>query len=1752
MKSPLFFAAGLLLLLSGSVWAQRPLTPLKNPDRGWHLETVSLIVDSNGVIKDPLWPNAVFTLPQILLSPEKFASDSLYSPQRLTLSQCYIYLTNFVGKRISPQALTAIDNIFQTHRQYGAKMILRFAYDYNPGTANARYSDIYRHLDQLAPIIQKNAGIIHTWQAGLIGAWGEWHDAARADSTTHPPTKLYDLLDSRDSMRVMVRKMLDIIPKGGTIQVRIPYWRNLFGLEDGLMQRIGLHNDCFTAGAHQFAAGNDFVNQYYTDAQQCSPFVPVGGEIPHNGPSDAWNFNKYMSISKALQAFRDHHYTSLDITQNTTKNIRYWTTYPLTADSLNAAGVAFHPEYFKDNNVTVPRTMFQFVRDHFGYSLYFDYTKDVIQSAGGKISFSLPFRNYGFSRVYNRYKVVAYLLNGSDQVLAEAPVNASPNDWHPYRPGDAPTSRMQHYLQGAIPLPANLAAGSYKIGFGILPLSPDVAGDSAFCIRFANRTNLKYIVTSDNRVINVSHSFSYSTAAQYCVPTSDAAGQERYFTKLWSEGAIQNIDLAAPLKPTNAYAIADQTVRVKQGSSFTLNASATDDSKYSRIRAWVDWNGDGIFTDNPTEMVFAIGDSSPVAGNGALLKNFIKSISIPSGARTGNTVMRIRFYQAWQANPGPCGYQIQNTTFDFPVYVDTVTAPSSATQYCAASGDGATDNRYLTSLKTRNAIHNLDVTAPLVPQNGFRQYIADYLSVSPGSAFDLIGTSSDPAKWSQIRAWADWNGDGVFTDDASEILFDLGKHAPTTADSAAHNAAIRNFSQSVFVPTTVKLGQTRIRIRYYDAWESYPGSCGNAAKSSTFDFTVNVETPLGSAYCPAGSDGLAQERYLTSLSTTGAAHNLVVPAASLVPVNAYQIYRDDAVAVTPGSSFNLAGTATPNTRFNQISLWIDWDGSGSFESSESVFLLGVRNANDNGPAVLNFNRPITVPLTTRPGTIRARIRNHNSWYSVPGPCGDAPNTTTFDFLINVQATASCKSVSADSIYAPSLAVTTLSTSGALHNVNMTSELKSENGYRQYDNDILVVNAGTSFSLHATTSEPTKWAQMRAWVDWNGDGVFTDGGNEDLFTLGSIHSDNSAVIRDFLKSVQVPATAKAGNTRLRLRFWNSWVSYPGACDYTSQSSTFDFPILVRGNGAATCKPETDDTIYAPGVSVTTLSTSGASHDLTMVSELTPQRGYRLYENDVLVANAGTAFTLHATTSEPTKWAQMRAWVDWNGDGIFADGGGEDVFSLGNFQSDNSAVIRDFTKSINVPATAKMGYTRVRLRFWNSWVTYPGPCDYMDQSSTFDFPILVTGSGVTVCKSETDDTVYAPSISVTTLSTTNAAHDLHMTTELKPVRGYRQYENEMLVLNAGSTFDLHATTSEPTKWSQMRAWIDWNGDGTFTDGSEELFALGSFHADNSAVIRDFLKSVNVSATAKQGYTRLRLRFWNSWVSYPGSCGYTDQSSTFDFPVLILGPGSVACKPQTDDTVYAPGISVTSLSTSDATHNLNVTSELKPQRGYRLYENDVLAVSAGSAFNLHATTSEPTKWAQMRAWIDWNGDGTFTDGGNEELFSLGTFHSDGTSTAIRDFLKTVNVPATAQPGYSRLRMRFWNSWLAYPGPCNYLDQSGTFDFTVLVLPAGTTTYSSPVSSYREAAPLEKTLTGVLYPSPVASKPLHVQLTQQISGKASIELLDISGHSLAKQEVTLRNGLLEEDVRNLKPGLYFLVLKVDNTTLTFRFVKE
>lgn len=152
---------------------------------------------------------------------------------------------------------------------------------------------------------------------------------------------------------------------------------------------------------------------------------------------------------------------------------------------------------------------------------------------------------------------------------------------------------------------------------------------------------------------------------------------------------------------------------------------------------------------------------------------------------------------------------------------------------------------------------------------------------------------------------------------------------------------------------------------------------------------------------PAGGSH-AQDRYITSFTTTGATHNISY-TNSAYPPNGYGIYTADSITVAQGSSCNMNIINTPNTKWARAKIYVDWNNNGNFsDAGETV--LSVGNASqDNSATMLNIAASLAVPATAATGKIPMRIRYYDAWNTDPGPCGQADYTTTHDFILNITA-----------------------------------------------------------------------------------------------------------------------------------------------------------------------------------------------------------------------------------------------------------------------------------------------------------------------------------------------------------------------------------------------------------------------------------------------------------------------------------------------------------------------------------------------------------------------------------------------------------------------------------------------------------------------------------------------------------------------------------------------------------------------------
>ena len=195
--------------------------------------------------------------------------------QNTSLILRLFYLEKFKTSAISAAELTLIQADLNSIREAGLKTILRFAYTDDMAGTDASQAIIEQHLDQLKPLFETNKDIIAFVQAGLIGAWGEWHSSSNGLATT-------------ENRRKVLMKLLSVLPTEIMVQVRTPVikqeiFNNNLPLGKDIAYtsenraRVGHHNDCFLSGGTEYGTYNNIVaeKQYISNE---ALYVPVGGE----------------------------------------------------------------------------------------------------------------------------------------------------------------------------------------------------------------------------------------------------------------------------------------------------------------------------------------------------------------------------------------------------------------------------------------------------------------------------------------------------------------------------------------------------------------------------------------------------------------------------------------------------------------------------------------------------------------------------------------------------------------------------------------------------------------------------------------------------------------------------------------------------------------------------------------------------------------------------------------------------------------------------------------------------------------------------------------------------------------------------------------------------------------------------------------------------------------------------------------------------------------------------------------------------------------------------------------------------------------------------------------------------------------------------------------------------------------------------------------------------------------------------------
>lgn len=472
---------------------------LYNPGRGFRLETAL------DVAMDQANPEE-----QLARLSEKYASDSV------SLSQSYFYLTFLADKELTENDFSTMQAYFDELRRQGKKSVLRFAYEkdfmgrYPIGPTADR---ILKHLDQLKPILQANNDLILVVQAGLIGAWGEWHSS------------VHGLENSLETKRAILEKLLEVVPQDKNVQVRVPEYKNILKDKPELYKRLSFHDDFIVIRPDRWDGDMHEGTPHFDQIVKESPYLVVDGELPWgfwsvgadpDSPSAGWLID---GVQTARRLFLQH-FTSLSVIHNYKEQHanrqfdennppRYsmvvWKETMINEDSLKKYKMPISSNYFrlKDGSKT-ERNVFDYVRDHLGYrielqSLQMPSTLKI----GGNNPMKLTLINRGFATIFGEHTVRPVLIDAMGQVTELDAASVNPMDWQPFDPMDSECKPLLHTIELKCNLPEDMASGKYQLGLWIADASKRLMYDSRYAIRCANG-NTTWLVTNEGRYgINV-------------------------------------------------------------------------------------------------------------------------------------------------------------------------------------------------------------------------------------------------------------------------------------------------------------------------------------------------------------------------------------------------------------------------------------------------------------------------------------------------------------------------------------------------------------------------------------------------------------------------------------------------------------------------------------------------------------------------------------------------------------------------------------------------------------------------------------------------------------------------------------------------------------------------------------------------------------------------------------------------------------------------------------------------------------------------------------------------------------------------------------------------------------------------------------------------------------------------------------------------------------------------------------------------
>lgn len=361
----------------------------------------------------------------------------------ITLGYATFRLDEYREEELPAEFLANLDDWFGRIRGSGLKVIVRFAYNDGPypfPEPDASLEQILIHIQQLTPILQKNADVIAWLEAGFVGAWGEWHTSTNGldDDPQAKSEILFALLNALSPDRsILLRYPVDLM-------TNFPQPLSLETAFNGSNQaRVGFHNDCFVSSPDdEKTYARDGIRSIEEEMNYLSAttrFVPVGGETCAYEPPRS-------DCPTALSEMQVLHFDEIG---------DGW--YPETLQAWEAQGCYAEME------------------SRLGYRLSLVSSSINERVApGGIINLSIELENSGFSSIKNP-RPLYLILDGETYYELLLPID--PRLW---AAGENSTFTVQARI------PADAPEGEYQVALWLPDAYESLREYPQYAVRFAN------------------------------------------------------------------------------------------------------------------------------------------------------------------------------------------------------------------------------------------------------------------------------------------------------------------------------------------------------------------------------------------------------------------------------------------------------------------------------------------------------------------------------------------------------------------------------------------------------------------------------------------------------------------------------------------------------------------------------------------------------------------------------------------------------------------------------------------------------------------------------------------------------------------------------------------------------------------------------------------------------------------------------------------------------------------------------------------------------------------------------------------------------------------------------------------------------------------------------------------------------------------------------------------------------------------